>query len=86
MSYETGAAKYLLKTVLYPVNYWIFGGALLWVLDVLDLIGADNFNDLLLRYILIHYGIPSSIEDFFVQFVVGAVCATTLWYVAVKRR
>jgi hypothetical protein len=42
VSYEAGAVKYFVKALLYPINYYIFGGGLLWLLDVLDLVGSDR--------------------------------------------
>lgn len=75
-----------MKTVLYPINYWICGGAILWFVDLFNIIGADNLNDLAVVYIIAHYGIPTSIEDFLGQFVVGAVASTAAWYIAMKAR
>jgi hypothetical protein len=86
MGYESGALKYLLKALLYPIPYYIFGGTLLWILDVIDLIGSDSAQDLAINYILIHYGIPWPLDRALIQLVVGAVAATLLWYGAVRRR
>lgn len=86
MSYELGAAKYLLMAFVYPVNYYIFGGTLLWILDVVDIIGADNLNDLTLAYVAAVYGIPTSVGDALLQLGVGATVATLLWYLAVRTR
>ena len=86
LGHELGAGKYLVKTVLYPVNYWICGGTILWFLDLFNIIGADNLNDLAVAYIVAHYGIPTSPEDFLVQFAVGAIAATGSWYIAMKLR
>ena len=86
MGYESGAIKYLLKALLYPIPYYIFGGTLLWFIDIIDLIGSDSAQEFAINYVLIHYGVPWPLERALIQLVVGAFAATLLWYTAVRKR
>lgn len=85
MGYEAGAIKYFLWTFVYPVPYYIFGGGLLWFWDLIDLLQADSVQEFAWSYFMMHYGIPSSIEQALGQTALGGVVATLSWYAAVKR-
>lgn len=82
MGYGVGAGKYLIMGLLFnPFNLYVYGGGLLWFLDVLDLIGAKDLNEFVLNYILMEYGIPKSVEDAVGQLLVGAFVATVSWLI-----
>jgi hypothetical protein len=84
MSYEAGAGKYLLKALLYPGPYYVFGGVVMSLLDLTILILSGASPAGFLEYALGEYGFPSSIEQVALQLIIGAVTATGLWYLAVK--
>lgn len=85
MSIESGAVKYLFATFFFPGPYYIFGGTLLWGLDVLTLIGSKNFEDLAFNALTIYFDIPASIGEFVGQHLVGALVATLLWLIGMMR-
>jgi hypothetical protein len=86
MGYGIGAAKYLVMGLLFnPLSFYIFGGTLLWFLDVLTMLGSENLGQLALNLLLIHFGIPSSVEDALFQMFVGLAVATILWLVGSLR-
>jgi hypothetical protein len=85
MGIETGAIKYLLATFFFPGPYYIFGGTLLWGLDVLTLIGSKNFDELALNALTIYFDIPTSIGEAVGQHLVGALAGTLLWLVGMMR-
>lgn len=86
MGYAIGAAKYWMMGLLFnPFNLYIYGGGLLWFLDVVDLAGAETVEEFTINYILMEYGIPSSLEDFLFQLFVGTTVATILWLIGSLR-
>jgi hypothetical protein len=86
MSYETGLPKYIVAMIFCnPLNMYIYGGSLLWILDVFQLVGSDSVNEFAWNYVLMEYGLPSSIGDAFLQIFIGAVVAGAGWYVGSTR-
>lgn len=82
MGYETGAAKWWIGSLLFnPLSMYIHGGVWLWFLDILALLGADDFGDLVVQAFLIQLGWPSSVGNLFLHLVVGTTMGAISWYI-----
>jgi len=81
MGIESGAVKYFLMTYLVPGPYYIFGGTLLWFMDIINILGAKDANELVVAAAATYFKFPTSVGDFLFQHFVGAFAATVLWFI-----
>jgi HD-like signal output (HDOD) protein len=85
MGIESGAVKYFLMTYLVPGPYYIFGGSILWFMDVVNVLGAKNAQKLIVAAAAAYFKFPTSVGDFLFQHFVGAFAATALWFIGMIR-
>ncbi|MBI2078852.1 MAG: hypothetical protein HYT80_10880 [Euryarchaeota archaeon] len=85
MGVGVGALKYWLWTFLIPGPYYIFGGTLLWFMDVLSILGARDFGELAVAALAAYFDFPTSVQEAIGQHLVGGLGATLLWVIGMAR-